>query len=73
MPEQYDLFLNFHEVRRLTGGKSRSTLWRWCRDGRFPKPERIGPNSIAWRQSAVSAWVKDPSTWANREGDERNA
>ena len=29
-------------------GISSSTLWAWIKDGRFPKPIDLGPNSRAW-------------------------
>jgi predicted DNA-binding transcriptional regulator AlpA len=54
----FDDYLDLRAVQRLTGGKSRSTLWRWARAGLFPKPYRIGPNSIAWRRSDIDAWMK---------------
>ena len=37
---------------------SRATLWRWQRSGRFPKPVRLGPNSIGWHDSEVRAWLE---------------
>lgn len=35
----------------------RSTLWGWVRDGRFPKPIKLGPMTTAWRASEISAWL----------------
>ena len=39
---------------------NRSTLWRWCQEGRFPKPLKIGPNVTAWRAEDVRAFLADP-------------
>ncbi len=36
----------------------RSTLWLWVRDGRFPKPIKLGPMTTAWRASDVAAWLE---------------
>ena len=36
-------------------GWSRTTLWRRVRDGDFPAPVELGPNSIGWRESWVDA------------------
>ena len=36
---------------------SRSTLWRWVRDGKFPPPIALGPNTRAWRESDVLSWL----------------
>ena len=27
---------------------SRATLWRMVREGRFPSPHKLGPNTTAW-------------------------
>lgn len=35
---------------------SRSTLWRWVREGRFPRPTRLSPGVSAWRVSDVLNW-----------------
>ena len=35
----------------------RSTLYRWVEAGRFPAPVRLGENSVAWRESDVSAFI----------------
>lgn len=49
-----DLMLRAPEVMAQMGW-SRTTLWRRVRDGAFPAPVELGPNSIGWRQSWVSA------------------
>ena len=40
-------------------GVSRTTLYRWMEDGHFPKPIRLGPNTIAWRASDLDQWLDD--------------
>ena len=47
--------LTIREVQ-LIAGKSRSTLYRWISQGIFPKPCKIGPNSIAWPEEAIEQW-----------------
>ena len=27
---------------------SKSTWWQGCKDGRFPKPVKLGPKTTAW-------------------------
>jgi predicted DNA-binding transcriptional regulator AlpA len=38
-----------------------STLWTWCRDGRFPAPIQLNPGSkrprVAWLSSEVEGWL----------------
>ena len=38
---------------------SRTTVWRMTRDGSgsFPKPIRLGPNSVGWRESEIQEWI----------------
>lgn len=32
---------------------SRNTIWRWAREGRFPKPVKLGPGCSRWLLSAI--------------------
>ena len=36
---------------------SRSSLWRWVKEGRFPAPFKLGNRMTAWRASDVAAWL----------------
>ena len=36
---------------------SRSTIYAWMRDGRFPKPIKLGLRPIAWLEDAVDAFI----------------
>lgn len=36
---------------------SRTTLWRWERDGRFPKAIRLPGGGLRWRARVVFAWI----------------
>lgn len=38
---------------------SRSQFWRMVRDGRFPKPVRLGARITAWRFGDVQTWLAD--------------
>jgi prophage regulatory protein len=60
MPEDIDRFLRLNEVLHITG-LGRNTVYRRIREGTFPKQVRIGPNSVAWRQSAIAKWMSDPN------------
>ncbi|TAN11541.1 MAG: AlpA family phage regulatory protein [Burkholderiaceae bacterium] len=46
-----------------TTTKSKPTIYRWVREGIFPAPVKIGPNSVAWRTEDVQAWARDPQAW----------
>ncbi len=36
---------------------NRTTLSRWIRDNGFPRGVLLGPNSRAWRDDLVEAWL----------------
>lgn len=41
-------------ARRL--GVTRSTIWRWIREGRLPPKHHYGPNSSGWLESELEEW-----------------
>lgn len=58
----------FLRERQIVGGRdadgnaplvpvSHATLWRWVRDGKFPKPVKLSANVTAWRAADVQAWL----------------
>ena len=44
------------EVARLTG-LSKATINRSYRDGSFPRPLRLGPQSIGWPRNETLEWL----------------
>lgn len=38
-------------------GVSKATLWRWRRDGAFPNPVQLGPNTVGWHREDVDDWL----------------
>ena len=41
---------------------SKTTLFEWSKDGRFPAPVKLSPTMTAWRNSEVIAWLKGRSS-----------
>jgi prophage regulatory protein len=39
--------------------RSRTSIYYDVRAGRFPKPVRIGPRAIAWRESDIQRWISE--------------
>lgn len=37
---------------------SRSAWWAGCKDGRYPKPIKIGPRTTAWRAEDIEDLVR---------------
>ena len=40
---------------------SDTTLWRWGREGRIPKPTLIGPRVSAWRVGDIRRFLEQQS------------
>ena len=38
---------------------SKSTWWQGVRDGRFPKPQKLGPRTTVWRVEDIRALFED--------------
>ena len=49
--------LRRREVEKITG-IGRSTIYRFMQEGDFPRPVKVGPSAVRWRESEVNAWVE---------------
>lgn len=38
---------------------SRPTVWRWVKQGKFPKPVKLGGGSTRWRLIDLQAWEQN--------------
>ena len=38
---------------------SRPTLYRWIKQGKFPKQVHLGANMVRWRVSDIKAWIEE--------------
>jgi len=52
-----DTFLTVKEVSAHVG-IGVSTVWKFVRQGEFPRPIKIGQNITRWRLSEVKAWME---------------
>jgi prophage regulatory protein len=48
--------LRLHHVIE-TSGLSRSTIYTYMSEGRFPKPIPLGERSVGWVESEVLDWI----------------
>ena len=39
-------------------GVSRSTLYQWVSEGKFPRSVPIGDRAVGWLESDVDAWIE---------------
>ena len=37
---------------------SKSAWWQGCKDGRYPKPIKLGPRTTVWRSTDISTLVR---------------
>lgn len=51
-----EALLNRQQVQLLTS-LSRSSIYAAMAAGSFPKPVGIGGNRVAWKKSAILAWI----------------
>ena len=49
--------LRLKEVKNRTG-LSRSTIYAWIKEGKFPKAVALGDKAIGWRESEISSWIE---------------
>jgi predicted DNA-binding transcriptional regulator AlpA len=46
----------------------KSTLWLMVKEGRFPKPVKLGPKITAWRISDIKKYLEKFSEQKNESG-----
>ena len=48
---------------------SKSAWWQGCKDGRYPKPVKLGPRTTVWKSSDIAAFMRQLSQQpAQKEG-----
>lgn len=53
-----DSLIRLDEVKSRTG-LSRSTLYAYMSEGRFPAPVTISERCVAWVESEIDAWIAE--------------
>ena len=53
-----DRLIRRDEVERLTGLKRSAIYHRNLHDANWPRPISLGPNTVAWVESEVRAWMQ---------------
>lgn len=57
-PSAPDRLIRLPEVKRLLGGVSTASVYRWMQRGLFPRPQRIGMRAVGWKLSDVMHFVE---------------
>jgi prophage regulatory protein len=55
-PSMNSRLLRAGEVEARTG-RSRSSIWRDERAGRFPRRIQIGENAVGWHEHEIAEWL----------------
>ena len=63
---QSNRILRLPDVKALTG-LSRSSIYAYIKDGKFPHRIALGERSVGWYESEVDAWVASRQR-VNRNG-----
>lgn len=45
-------------VQKITG-ISRSSIYDMMAKGEFPRPVKLGPKAVGWRESDIAKWLTD--------------
>ena len=56
-----DRLLRRRQVEEITG-LARSSIYRQMDRGSFPRPVRVGPSAVRWRESDIAAWLASRPT-----------
>jgi prophage regulatory protein len=59
-------FIRPNDLLPILAIKSRKTLERWIRTGRFPQPVQLGERAIGWNVEVVRAWIAESGTPATK-------
>lgn len=62
-----DSFLRLPQILELIP-ISKSTWWQRCKEGRFPKPIKLGPRTSVWRYSDIATLMRQLSLQSVQEG-----
>jgi predicted DNA-binding transcriptional regulator AlpA len=66
-------YMTIDQVLAATGARSRSTIYRMCKLGTFPEPDRLPSGASRWRSDRVGKWLEAVAAQAETERAERTA
>ena len=49
-------------------GVGRGTVWKWVKDGAFPRPVKLSPGCTRWRLDDLLKWERKPNTMERAVG-----
>ena len=51
-----DDLIRIAEVRRIAGGISHATIYRWIASGQFPAPYKPTSHTSVWKRGEIEDW-----------------
>lgn len=48
--------IRINDVVKMTS-LSKSTIWRWVKEGKFPKPSKYTSAITVWRYDEILSWI----------------
>lgn len=48
--------IRINDVLKMTSLR-KSNIWRWVKEGKFPKPSKYTPTITVWRYDEVLSWI----------------
>ncbi len=50
----------FYSIKEVSEryGVAPKTIWRWIREGRFPKPLKLSPKTARWHEAELQAYAE---------------
>ena len=52
--------IRLSEVKRRTG-LSRSTIYKWMKENRFPAHKQVGLRAVMWLEQDITHWIEGVS------------
>jgi predicted DNA-binding transcriptional regulator AlpA len=62
--------LSRREVCERLGGISYPTIWKWMREGRFPKARVLNGGKLGWIESEIEEWIRGQPLQTLKPADE---
>lgn len=50
--------IRINDVVKMTS-VSKSTIWKWVKEGKFPQPSKYAATITVWRYDEVLSWIDD--------------
>lgn len=70
MKENGESFLRLYQVLEIIP-ISRSGWWKGCKEGKYPKPIKLGPRTTVWKKSEIQELVAKIAGISGQNAEEK--